>query len=76
MFAATAAGLYPRIEHAQKAMVPATERSVYRPDPARARLYDRPYQDYLALGAFVGGEPHPLGARRTAVPGRGVPLLA
>jgi L-ribulokinase len=52
MFAATAAGLYPRVEEAQSAMAPETA-SVYRPDPERARRYDRLYQDYLALGAFV-----------------------
>jgi L-ribulokinase len=52
MFAATAAGAYSRIEEAQRAMGPPTEK-VYRPEPAHARLYDRHYQDYLALGAFV-----------------------
>jgi len=52
MFAATAAGVYPRVEDAQRAMGPATH-SVYRPDPDRAKRYDRLYQDYLALGSFV-----------------------
>ncbi len=27
--------------------------SVYRPDPERAKRYDRLYRDYLALGSFV-----------------------
>jgi L-ribulokinase len=55
MFAATAAGLYPRVEQAQQAMSSGTE-AVYRPDPDRARHYDRVYSDYLALGAFVENE--------------------
>jgi len=52
MFAATAAGVYPNIEEAQTAMSSGTD-AVYRPVPERARHYDRVYQDYLALGAFV-----------------------
>ncbi len=52
MFAATAAGLYARIEDAQRAMSSGVE-TVYRPDPARAKQYDSRYQDYLAFGAFV-----------------------
>ena len=52
MFAATAAGLYRQVEEAQEAMSAGTE-TVYRPDPGRAKRYDRLYKDYLALGAFV-----------------------
>jgi L-ribulokinase len=52
MFAATAAGLYRRVEDAQRAMSPGTE-SVYAPDADRARRYDRLYQSYVALGSFV-----------------------
>jgi len=52
MFAATACGLYPSIEAAQKAMAGASERT-YRPDPDRVRHYDRVYQEYRRLGAFV-----------------------
>jgi L-ribulokinase len=55
MFAATAAGLYRTVEEAQRAMSAGTE-AVYRPDPDRARLYDRLYRDYLRLGAFVEEE--------------------
>jgi L-ribulokinase len=55
MFAATAAGVYARVEHAQAAMSPGTDR-VYRPDPARAELYRRRYEDYLKLGAFAAGQ--------------------
>ena len=52
MFAATAAGLYPHVGDAQRAMSSGVE-SVYQPDPERAKRYDRLYQDYLALGSFV-----------------------
>jgi L-ribulokinase len=52
MFAATAAGLYRQVEEAQQAMSSGTE-SVYRPDPERAKRYDRVYKEYVALGAFV-----------------------
>ena len=52
MFAATAAGLHPRIEDAQRAMAGAIE-VAYHPDRDRATLYESLYRDYLALGAFV-----------------------
>ena len=55
MFAATAAGLYRQVEEAQQAMSAGTE-AVYRPDPVRAKRYDRLYKDYAALGSFVEGE--------------------
>jgi L-ribulokinase len=52
MFAATAAGLYPRIQDAQRTMSAAIE-ITYHPDPDRATLYSSLYREYLALGAFV-----------------------
>ena len=52
MFAATAAGLYPHVEQAQRAMSSGID-AVYRPDAASAERYSRIYEDYLALGAFV-----------------------
>jgi L-ribulokinase len=52
MFAATAAGLYRSIGDAQRAMSSGIA-SVYRPDPERARRYDRLYEEYRALGTFV-----------------------
>jgi L-ribulokinase len=55
MFAATAAGLYATVEEAQRAMSSGVD-AVYRPDPERARHYDRVYTDYLRLGAFVESE--------------------
>ncbi len=55
MFAATAAGLYARVEDAQGAMSSgfATE---YRPRPENAALYRTLYEKYLALGAFTEKE--------------------
>jgi len=55
MFAATAAGLYHRVEEAQRAMSPSTE-AIYRPDPERAKRYDCLYENYRALGSFVESE--------------------
>ena len=55
MFAATAAGLYPQVEDAQRAMSSGTERST-SPIPGRAKRYDRLTEDYLALGSFVEDE--------------------
>jgi L-ribulokinase len=52
MFAATAAGVYAEVGQAQRAMSSGVA-AVYRPDAERAKRYDRLYQDYLALGAFV-----------------------
>jgi L-ribulokinase len=52
MFAATAAGLYPDIPSAQKAMSSGTEMT-YRPDPLRAAHYDQVYANYQRLGAFM-----------------------
>jgi L-ribulokinase len=51
MFAATAAGLYPKVEDAQKAMGSgfATE---YRPNAENALLYREIYKKYIQLGAF------------------------
>jgi L-ribulokinase len=55
MFAATAAGLYGKVEDAQQAMSSGTD-AVYRPDPERAKRYDRVYKDYVALGSFMERE--------------------
>jgi L-ribulokinase len=52
MFAATAAGLYPRVEEAAKAMDSGIA-CCYNPDPTRFKAYDRKYRDYLALCRFT-----------------------
>ena len=49
MFAAVAAGLYPTIAAAQRAMSPGFS-AEYRPDPARHAIYDRLYARYRKLG--------------------------
>ncbi|HOT61782.1 MAG TPA: ribulokinase [Treponemataceae bacterium] len=55
IFAATAAGLYPDVFSAQKALCAGTER-VHRPDPKRVAIYDGLYGRYRRLGDFIEGE--------------------
>jgi L-ribulokinase len=55
MFAAVAAGLYPDIPSAQKAIGSPIEKT-YKPNPEGVRLYDSLYSQYQALGAFVEGQ--------------------
>lgn len=55
IFAATAAGLYPDIFSAQKALSAGMER-VHTPDPERKAVYDVLYRKYQRLGAFVEEE--------------------
>ncbi|NIG55920.1 ribulokinase [Chitinophaga sp. Cy-1792] len=52
MFAATAAGLYPRVEDAMLAMGQGFE-TTYTPDAKRAGIYAARYEKYKALGAFT-----------------------
>lgn len=52
MFAATAAGLHPSVDDAQRAMSSGTE-VTYRPDPLQAKRYDSVYREYQRLGAFM-----------------------
>ena len=52
MFAATAAGVYQKVEQAMQAMGPGFDRT-YFPDPARADLYSRRYNHYVQLGSFI-----------------------
>ncbi|HMH21906.1 MAG TPA: ribulokinase [Puia sp.] len=52
MFAATAAGIYDKIEDAMKAMGQGFD-AEYRPDPARVKIYDDRYRQYGALGRFI-----------------------
>lgn len=51
MFAATAAGIYPRVEEAMQAMGQGFEKT-YLPDPNRRAVYDRRYGKYRALARF------------------------
>jgi L-ribulokinase len=52
MFAATVAGLYPTVEAAQKRMFPGFDLN-FVPNPETAKIYDRLYKKYQALGAFL-----------------------
>jgi len=52
MFAATAAGLYARVEEAMEAMGQGFDRE-YHPDAACVPLYEKRYQQYHKLGAFI-----------------------
>ncbi|MBD1427593.1 ribulokinase [Sphingobacterium arenae] len=52
MFAATAAGIYNKVEEAMEAMGQGFERT-YEPCPEKVALYAERYQQYKSLGAFV-----------------------
>lgn len=52
MFAATVAGIYPKVEKAMEAMGPGFDRTYY-PNTAYAELYEKRYQCYNQLGACV-----------------------
>lgn len=55
VFAATAAGLYPSIEIAQKALSAGADR-VHKPNPKNVQIYNTLYEKYLRMGAFAEGE--------------------
>jgi L-ribulokinase len=50
MFAATAAGIYPKVEDAMKAMGQGFDME-YKPDSKRASVYAKRYQKYLEIGS-------------------------
>jgi L-ribulokinase len=52
MFAATAAGVYEKVEDASAAMSSGFSKE-YVPDPARGAVYAELYKKYLALGSFT-----------------------
>jgi L-ribulokinase len=52
MFAATAAGIYPKVEDAMKAMGQGFD-AEYHPNPAKASIYAQRYQKYLKMGGFI-----------------------
>lgn len=55
MFAATASGLYPTVEKAQKAMGSGFEKE-YKPRKENTKIYLQLYERYKRLGAFVESE--------------------
>ncbi|HVS96254.1 MAG TPA: ribulokinase [Puia sp.] len=52
MFAATAAGLYPKVEDAMSAIGKGFDAS-YTPDARRVKVYEGRYRQYTDLGAFI-----------------------
>jgi L-ribulokinase len=52
MFAATAAGIFDKVEDAMEAMGQGFE-AVYTPDPVAAAIYAKRYEKYLSLGSFL-----------------------
>lgn len=52
MFAATAAGIYTKVEDAMESMGQGFEKTIL-PDPAVADYYHTRYQKYIALGNFI-----------------------
>jgi len=54
MFAATAAGLYPKVEEAMQAMGQGFD-AEYHPDKSMSALYEKRYAKYRQLGSFLEG---------------------
>ena len=52
MFAATAAGLYPKCEDAMAAIGQGFE-ATYTPNPANTAVYTQRFQQYKQLGQFI-----------------------
>lgn len=52
MFAATAAGIYPKVEEAMHAMGQGFD-SIYRPDPSRTDYYKKKFRKYQSLGNII-----------------------
>jgi L-ribulokinase len=52
MFAATAAGIYPKVEEAMEAMGQGFDAEYY-PDPARVKIYASRFQKYKSFGSFI-----------------------
>ena len=52
MFAATAAGIYPKVEDAMKAMGQGFD-AEYHPNPERVALYAKRFEKYTQAGNFI-----------------------
>lgn len=55
MFAATVAGLYPRVEDAMQSMGQGFD-TTYYPDPQKTKIYAARFKRYKELGRFIGQE--------------------
>jgi L-ribulokinase len=52
MFAATAAGIYPKVEEAMQAMGQGFD-VTYKPDPSKSAYYELKFKKYKALGSYM-----------------------
>ncbi len=59
MFAATAAGIYTKVEEAMAAMGQGFD-TEYFPDAERAKIYAKRYVKYSALGGFIESQLEPV----------------
>ncbi len=57
MFAATAAGIYTKVEDAMNAMGRGFDKE-YKPDLSRTQYYDQRYEKYKQLGTFIEQQTH------------------
>lgn len=71
MFAATAAGIYSKVEEAMAAMGQGFD-AEYLPDAARAEIYARRYAHYSALGGFIEDQLSPATAKADLAQGQEV----
>ncbi|OIR14186.1 ribulokinase [mine drainage metagenome] len=55
MFAATAAGIYEKVEDAMSVMGQGFD-AIYYPNPKRVAVYEKRYQKYLQFGNFIEAE--------------------
>jgi L-ribulokinase len=58
MFAATAAGVFPRVEEAMNAMGRGFDME-YEPSPPAVAFYDKRFEQYQALGKFIESDLNP-----------------
>ena len=58
MFAATVAGIYPKVEEAMQAMGHGFD-AEYQPDAERAAIYAKRYGSYKKFGAFIEAQTLP-----------------
>jgi L-ribulokinase len=55
MFAATAAGIYPKVEEAMQAMGQGFD-VTYKPDSSKSAYYESKFKKYNTLGNFISNE--------------------
>ena len=70
MFAATAAGLYPRVEDAMSAIGQGFD-ATYTPDKSRSALYAARFEQYSRLGGFIENTTRSYDTQQSAHPDAG-----